>query len=415
MHNDLGLAVGGFARGIREGLQMEHREATALQSGSGQQQQQQSALAHALSSPNRGGIQDEETLGMLAGAAVWSDDHGMPVVNNDAVARPADGDVMSGDLAGNTGVAAEAEEAEEEDPGAVLHSASHKKQKMKMKSSRTEDPKHRATKSMITAQKGSKGPLVGLKQVSSHGFLSELGGGAAGASVPAVPVAAVPLLPPPRYMRVRSVLGRENMFSGRGSDAGVGGVGSVTEMPMDAGSKQMLRRRRSAQVPRVDGAGASSEHRAGGSEAGRARRANDAGAAEEGRVGTPAGQTSQFKSFFGGLRAAMVESPGIYYMGVIDILQAFTLEKRIERFVKTYLLCKDPQGISAIEPRQYASRFRRRVVYQTLDHFVPTELQRERDRHDELLDMEEEEHLGCMGGWMRCEGEDGDDEEGEER
>lgn len=149
------------------------------------------------------------------------------------------------------------------------------------------------------------------------------------------------------------------MMSGKGSESGGGGASAAAATRTVDGhseaGKGRLRHRRGHR------------HREGGTGSGALARA---AAAEEGRVsnketgaGTGGVTESQFRSFYGGLRAAMVESPGIYYMGVIDILQAFTLEKRMERFVKTYFLCQDPLGISAIEPRQYASRFRRRVVY----------------------------------------------------
>eukprot|EP00817_Percolomonadidae_sp_ATCC50343_P004645 CAMPEP_0117418586 /NCGR_PEP_ID=MMETSP0758-20121206/323_1 /TAXON_ID=63605 /ORGANISM="Percolomonas cosmopolitus, Strain AE-1 (ATCC 50343)" /LENGTH=400 /DNA_ID=CAMNT_0005199149 /DNA_START=1056 /DNA_END=2258 /DNA_ORIENTATION=+ len=47
----------------------------------------------------------------------------------------------------------------------------------------------------------------------------------------------------------------------------------------------------------------------------------------------------------------------LYFIGVIDILQQYNLNKKGERFLKTYLLRQDPQGISSQDPQYYANRF----------------------------------------------------------
>jgi len=44
---------------------------------------------------------------------------------------------------------------------------------------------------------------------------------------------------------------------------------------------------------------------------------------------------------------------------VIDFLQEWNLNKRLERFAKTKLKNKDPAGLSAIEPIAYQKRFQR--------------------------------------------------------
>lgn len=49
--------------------------------------------------------------------------------------------------------------------------------------------------------------------------------------------------------------------------------------------------------------------------------------------------------------------PGYYYVGVIDILQTWTLQKRLERFWKVYVQQKDADGLSAIDPITYQKRF----------------------------------------------------------
>lgn len=45
----------------------------------------------------------------------------------------------------------------------------------------------------------------------------------------------------------------------------------------------------------------------------------------------------------------------VLYLGVIDILQAYTLKKKLEHAYKSFYF--DPQTISAIEPKLYSKRF----------------------------------------------------------
>ncbi|KAL4093058.1 hypothetical protein PRIC1_012047 [Phytophthora ramorum] len=62
------------------------------------------------------------------------------------------------------------------------------------------------------------------------------------------------------------------------------------------------------------------------------------------------------------LRAAeVVIGPGFYYIGVIDMLQTWNLSKRFERFIKTAIFRKDPDGISAMPPKPYRDRFHRKL------------------------------------------------------
>lgn len=49
----------------------------------------------------------------------------------------------------------------------------------------------------------------------------------------------------------------------------------------------------------------------------------------------------------------------VYFGGIIDVLQRYTLTKRLENLGKRMLLCKDGHGISAVEPDEYALRFLR--------------------------------------------------------
>ena len=56
-------------------------------------------------------------------------------------------------------------------------------------------------------------------------------------------------------------------------------------------------------------------------------------------------------------RGAPVVVRRFYYAGVIDVLQRWTLKKRLEWWVKTRVLRQDRDGISCVPPAQYARRF----------------------------------------------------------
>ena len=66
---------------------------------------------------------------------------------------------------------------------------------------------------------------------------------------------------------------------------------------------------------------------------------------------------SVFQACRGGLAADVIEGPSMYFVGIIDVLQEWTLEKKAERCAKTTFLCKSGRGISAIEPQAYCDRF----------------------------------------------------------
>ena len=68
-----------------------------------------------------------------------------------------------------------------------------------------------------------------------------------------------------------------------------------------------------------------------------------------------------------GVRARSVVGPGYYYLGIIDVLQAWTWRKRLERFCKRFFLMQDGDGISAIEPEAYKQRFQQKII-QIIDH-----------------------------------------------
>jgi hypothetical protein len=76
-----------------------------------------------------------------------------------------------------------------------------------------------------------------------------------------------------------------------------------------------------------------------------------------------------FSQHRGGMRSVIVEGPGLYYVGIIDMLQKYTLSKRLENWFKTRLLCRPTDGISCIPPNSYAERFRRRVIGQLIEGY----------------------------------------------
>lgn len=69
----------------------------------------------------------------------------------------------------------------------------------------------------------------------------------------------------------------------------------------------------------------------------------------------------------GGMRARLVEGPGTYYIGIIDVLQEWNFKKKMERFLKINVKRYDGDGLSAIEPIQYSERFWRGAVLDTFD------------------------------------------------
>jgi hypothetical protein len=89
---------------------------------------------------------------------------------------------------------------------------------------------------------------------------------------------------------------------------------------------------------------------------------------EDDEDGGGGGHVPFFRADEGGLAASMIEGPGVYYLGVIDILQEWRWFKRAERLMKRYLFCLDHRGVSVIPPDEYAARFERRVVAEVIEH-----------------------------------------------
>jgi len=71
----------------------------------------------------------------------------------------------------------------------------------------------------------------------------------------------------------------------------------------------------------------------------------------------------------GGLRAVVVEGPGLYFIGIVDVLQTYSWQKWFENFVKTRILMQSRDGISCVAPDPYAMRFRQRVINQLVDSY----------------------------------------------
>ena len=87
------------------------------------------------------------------------------------------------------------------------------------------------------------------------------------------------------------------------------------------------------------------------------------------------------------LDAEVVEGPGKYCIGIIDMLQEWDLNKKTERFIKAYLRCKDKNGISCVPPVQYKERFLEKMVEIGIGH---------RFRHETDATMIRTEILGSL-------------------
>eukprot|EP00301_Raphidiophrys_heterophryoidea_P001704 c10812_g1_i2.p1 GENE.c10812_g1_i2~~c10812_g1_i2.p1 ORF type:complete len:739 (-),score=142.86 c10812_g1_i2:86-2302(-) len=60
-------------------------------------------------------------------------------------------------------------------------------------------------------------------------------------------------------------------------------------------------------------------------------------------------------------RAARVHGPALYFLSIIDLVQTWTLRKRLEWMFKALVLGRDPEGISSQPPRTYANRFQQAI------------------------------------------------------
>merc|ERR1712087_457010 len=67
-------------------------------------------------------------------------------------------------------------------------------------------------------------------------------------------------------------------------------------------------------------------------------------------------ERAALNNYAGGMRARIIEGPGLYYMGIIDTLQVYNWKKRLETLFKTYVLRSDGDGISCVDPLKYQER-----------------------------------------------------------
>lgn len=61
------------------------------------------------------------------------------------------------------------------------------------------------------------------------------------------------------------------------------------------------------------------------------------------------------------MKARIIEGPGIYYLGIIDVLQEWNTQKQLEHYFKVFFRCKSKNGISCVEPVFYRKRFLRKI------------------------------------------------------
>jgi len=73
----------------------------------------------------------------------------------------------------------------------------------------------------------------------------------------------------------------------------------------------------------------------------------------------------------GAIGAEVVQAPGTYYFGIIDILQEWNFAKKLERFYKVYIRFNAAGGISAVPPDNYQKRFMSRVANDIFDFGDP--------------------------------------------
>ncbi|CEG44881.1 Phosphatidylinositol-4-phosphate-5-kinase (Pi-PIPK-D8/GPCR-PIPK/PiGK8) [Plasmopara halstedii] len=80
-----------------------------------------------------------------------------------------------------------------------------------------------------------------------------------------------------------------------------------------------------------------------------------------------------------GMSVDEVHGPGLYYLGLIDMLQQWNFRKRVEHFIRVYILMQDRHGISVVNPRQYADRFQERVVKELIYDAAALQMRDPRD------------------------------------
>ena len=62
------------------------------------------------------------------------------------------------------------------------------------------------------------------------------------------------------------------------------------------------------------------------------------------------------------MRARCVVGPEYFFMGVIDMLQEWTMRKKMERLAKIVFRGVEGDGLSAIHPEAYKKRFQTKIT-----------------------------------------------------
>lgn len=63
------------------------------------------------------------------------------------------------------------------------------------------------------------------------------------------------------------------------------------------------------------------------------------------------------KKKYSAYKAKSVAGAAVYYMGIVDFLQDWSMRKKMERASKIYITRSDPLGVSVMEPIPYRDRF----------------------------------------------------------
>ena len=66
---------------------------------------------------------------------------------------------------------------------------------------------------------------------------------------------------------------------------------------------------------------------------------------------------NNLKQYSNTFESLLIEGPGFYVFGIIDILQEWNFNKKIENISKIWCKCNDKYGISCVEPVLYRKRF----------------------------------------------------------
>jgi hypothetical protein len=148
----------------------------------------------------------------------------------------------------------------------------------------------------------------------------------------------------------------------------------VCNRPFVNGTKGGVQRRAPLSPPVVGGGGGGAEVPGQQQPGGGARGDGGAVAGEEGRA-LPFHKLDE-----GGMAAAVIQGPAVYHMGLVDILQVYDISKQLERFYKVYVLRKDGEGVSVMNPIDYQRRFMDNLELITATDKDLTMLERESER-----------------------------------